>query len=246
MRGKGFADLHHHLLWGMDDGPKTPEQMHAMLRRAVRDGITSLAATSHAYPGARPFDMDKYLSRLDEARQYCRQQGWELQLLRGCEIHYCDSVPDLLMAGKLPTLGETRMVLIEFDSRADAAEICRASNKLYRVGYQPIVAHVERCRSLLRSPRAAMEIREECGLFYQMNCSTVLEPRGIRERSFVRRMLDAQAIDLVATDAHDTAGRAACMKETYRALLDRCESGYARRLVRFGQMRRGDEETKRG
>ena len=59
-------------------------------------------------------------------------------------------------------------------------------------------------------------------------------------------MLDAQAIDLVATDAHDTAGRAACMKETYRALLDRCESGYARRLVRFGQMRRGDEETKRG
>lgn len=246
MRKEGFTDLHHHILWGMDDGPKTPEQMHAMLKRAVKDGISSIAATSHAYPGVRPFDMDKYLARLDEARKYCRQQGWELQLLSGCEIHYCDSVPDQLMAGKLPTLGETRMVLIEFDPHADAATICRASNKLYRAGYQPIVAHVERCRSLLRSPRAAMEIREECGLFYQMNCSTVLEPRGIREHIFVRRMLGAQAIDLVATDAHDTAGRAVCMKETYRALLDRCEPGYARRLVRFGRMCKDDEEMKQG
>ena len=45
MREKGFTDLHHHILWGMDDGPKTPEQMHAMLEMAVRDGIERIAAT---------------------------------------------------------------------------------------------------------------------------------------------------------------------------------------------------------
>lgn len=235
MSAKGFTDLHHHILWGMDDGPKTPEQMHAMLAMAVRDGIASIAATSHAYPGTHPFNMDKYLARLNEANQYCRQQGWALQLFKGCEIHYCDSVPDLLTAGKLPTLGKSRMVLIEFDPDESAETICKASDRLYRAGYQPIVAHVERCRGLVRSPRNAMQIREEYGLFFQMNCATVLHPRGIRERIFVKKMLSAQAIDLIATDAHDTQRRPVCMKAAYEKLLDQYGKRYTRRLVQFGQ-----------
>lgn len=244
MSGQGFTDLHHHILWGMDDGPKTPEQMHAMLDMAVRDGIGRIAATSHAYPGVQPFDMQKYLARLDEANQYCLQQGWALRLIRGCEIHYCDSVPDLLLAGKLLTLGESRMVLIEFDMDASAENICKAADRLYRAGYQPIVAHVERCGSLVRSPREAMSIREEYGLCYQMNCATVLQPRGLRERRFVQRMLREQAIDLIATDAHDVERRPVCMRAAYGRLLEECDRSYARRLVRFGQGGRGQKAVK--
>lgn len=245
MSAKGFTDLHHHILWGMDDGPKTRKRMHAMLEMAVRDGITSIAATSHAYPRTQPFDMDRYLARLEEANRYCREQGWALQLLEGCEIHYCDRVPDLLTAGKLPTLGKSRMVLIEFDPDEDLERICKAADRLYRAGFQPIVAHVERCWSLVRSPRAAMEIREEYGLFFQMNCSTVLYPHGLRERYFIWRMLRAHAIDLVATDAHDTRRRPVCMKAAYEKLCDQYGKRYARRLVRFGR-RIGDRKETKG
>ena len=31
MREEGFSDLHQHVLWGLDDGPQTPEQMRALL-----------------------------------------------------------------------------------------------------------------------------------------------------------------------------------------------------------------------
>ena len=69
-----------------------------------------------------------------------------------------------------------------------------------------------------------MEIREEYGLFFQMNCATVLHPRGIRERIFVKKMLSAQAIDLIATDAHDTQRRPVCMKAAYEKLMISTES----------------------
>lgn len=33
MKKRAFADLHQHLLWGLDDGPDTPKRMHALLGR---------------------------------------------------------------------------------------------------------------------------------------------------------------------------------------------------------------------
>ena len=230
-QGRGFTDLHQHVLWGMDDGPKTARQMHAMLEQAVRDGIQRIAATPHAYPRTRPFDLELYRNRLDEANAYCARRGWPLRLIEGCEIHYCDSVPDLLVAGKLPTLGGSNYALIEFDSDVELQQIAQASDRLFRVGFRTVVAHVERCRNLLRAPRRAMELREDYGLIYQMNCEAILLPLNFREQRFVRRMLRAQAIDVVATDAHDTRNRPTCMRNTYLELCEEYGRAYTRRLL---------------
>lgn len=229
-RSRGFTDLHQHVLWGIDDGPKTAKQMYAMLELAVKDGVERIAATSHAYPKTQPFDLELYRSRLEEANAYCVRRGWPLRLIEGCEIHYCDSVPDLLVAGKLPTLGGSNYALIEFDDDVEPQQIGLASDRLFRVGFRPVIAHVERCRKLLRSPKRAMELREEYGLIYQMNCETVLLPFDFLERRFVRLMLHAQAIDLIASDAHDTRNRPTCMRETYQELCAQYGRSYARRL----------------
>ena len=39
-----FTDLHQHVLWGMDDGPATPQAMHALLASAQNEGISLIAA----------------------------------------------------------------------------------------------------------------------------------------------------------------------------------------------------------
>ena len=67
---EGFIDLHQHVLWGLDDGPKTPEEMHKLLRADAKDGIRVLAATSHALPGIRPFDLDFYMMPGFEKRRH--------------------------------------------------------------------------------------------------------------------------------------------------------------------------------
>lgn len=234
MRAEGFIDLHQHVLWGLDDGPKTREQMFAMLGMAANDGIGLIAATSHAYPARASFQYESYLERLREANSYCAEQGWNLRLVSGCEIHYCGRVPDLLIDGKLPTLDQSKLVLIEFDLDIIQEEIEQAADSLYRVGFRPIIAHVERYRCLVHSPKRAMAMRDECGLIYQMNCQTVLHPHGLWEGLFVKKMLENRAIDLVATDAHDMVRRPVCMNAAYQELSRRYGADYARELCFFG------------
>ena len=41
----GFTDIHHHLLYGLDDGPKSKNGMYRMLCKAAEEGITEIVAT---------------------------------------------------------------------------------------------------------------------------------------------------------------------------------------------------------
>ncbi len=231
MRTEGFTDLHQHVLWGLDDGPETPEEMQALLEQDRANGIRLVYATSHAYPALHAFDLARYRERLGEANALCCRQGWPLRILQGCEIHYCSAVPDELAAERLPTLGDSRRVLIEFDPKVRICEIAEAANRIYQAGFEPVLAHVERYRCLVRAPGQAMELREECGLVYQMNCDTILRPRWGRERRFVRELLGARAVDVMASDAHDTVRRPVRMREAYQKVLREQGTEYAEHLV---------------
>lgn len=238
-----FSDLHQHVLWGMDDGPRDAEAMHALLRQAEASGISLIAATAHAYPERRRFPMEQYRQRLAEAQAYCQTEGLSLQLISGSEIRYCDRVPDLLAAGQLPALGKSRHVLIEFEGDVSLEQIGEASDRLYQAGYRPVLAHVERYRALVRFPRRGIWAREEYGLLYQMNCDTVLSPRGFFARRFVGAMLEAQAIDLIATDAHDAVRRPVRMREAFERLSSEYGEAYAQRLTQLGWELLNGKET---
>jgi protein-tyrosine phosphatase len=236
MNPGGFADLHQHVLWGLDDGPGTAEQMYALLEQSAAEGIRLVYATTHADPQRRPFDLALYRARLGEANAYCEKKGLDLHILPGCEIKYSASVPDRLAAGRLLPLGASRHVLVEFAPDVSLYEICEAADSLYRAGYLPVLAHVERYRCLRQCsfPEKAMNLREEYGLFYQMNCAAAVHPHGLMERRFVHRMLTAQAIDVIATDAHDTVLHPAKMREAYRTISHLCGEDYAKCLTEFG------------
>ena len=64
----GFVDIHHHLIYGLDDGAQTWEQTQQMLTRAGENGIRRIIATPHAEPGMRPFPMRELMERIQQAR----------------------------------------------------------------------------------------------------------------------------------------------------------------------------------
>lgn len=230
-----FCDIHQHVLWGVDDGPHQEETMQAMLEQNAQEGISLVFATSHSDPQLFPLDLTLYRKRLKEANTYCKQRGLNLRVVPGCEIFYRPSVADMLTEGKLLPLGDSRYVLIEFGELVTIQQLQEAADKLYRVGYSPVFAHVERYRCLKRSPKKAMELREDYGVTFQMNCRTITHPHGWMEQFFVYRMLKNHAIDVIATDAHDPVHRPVCMEAARQAVANLCSERYARELTGFGR-----------
>ena len=234
MKSEGFADIHQHVLWGLDDGPADAAQMRALLEQDARQGIGLVCATSHADLRNHPLELSLYRERLAEANASCEERKLPLRVVQGCEIRWCDSVCDALDAGRLLTLGETRHVLVEFAHQTPLSEMVEATDRLYRAGYAPVLAHVERYGALARHPGRALDARDEYGLIYQVNCDTVLRPLGWMQRRFVNRLLQERAVDALATDAHDTVRRPARMREAWQRVAEICGERYANGLTQFG------------
>lgn len=228
---QGFTDIHHHLIYGVDDGAQTFEQGMAMAEAACRDGTTTVIGTSHISPGIKPFDTDKYYRHLEELRRGCKEQGLNLRLLEGAEILYTDLTCRFLQERRIPTLGGTDYVLVEFFPTVEYDEIVGALTGILRAGYRPIVAHVERYQCLATSLPRLREVRDSLGATIQMNCSTVIDSKGFFRDRHSRKMLDEGLIDVVATDAHNTTSRPTRLRAAYEQLEKRYGADYAAELT---------------
>ena len=193
-----FLDLHTHVVYGVDDGARTEEQMRAMLDAAAANGITTLVATTHATPGLEVFPQERYQRHLDAAQAYCQQQGYGLRLYPGAELLY-------------------NPMLMEFLPQTSAKELENGLEEVAVCGYSILMAHVERYRCL--ESRGLLEkLKARYPVACQMNGSTVLEPGSFWKRRRVERWLSSGVIDVVASDAHNTTSRPVNLREAYQKL----------------------------
>ena len=227
----GFTDIHHHLVYGVDDGAQTLEQAMEMATAAWQDGTATLLCTSHISPGIKPFDLDRYHRHLEEIQQNCLHNGIELRLLEGAEILYTEPTCRFLREKRIPTLGGTDYVLVEFFPMVEYRDLYDAVTGILRAGYRPIVAHAERYRCLATSIPKLKEIRDSLGAIIQMNCSTVIGGKGLFHDRRNRRLIDEGLIDVIATDAHNTSSRPTQMQAAYTWLDKKYGADYAAELT---------------
>lgn len=229
-----MTDIHQHFLWGIDDGAATPEIMYNMLRTAHEQGIRTVVATPHAVPGLRPFDLALFRERLAEAQNFCKAETLNLRVLPGAEIAWTDQTALALRQGRIPTLGETDYVLLELWPNISWQTARNAVNQVIRAGYCPVLAHVERYRAFVMSPKAAIRFRDETGAMLQINADTLMNPRGYMGRRFCSILLNEGAVDAIATDAHDCMHRPVNLRAAHKWLTANTDEKYANKLTSFG------------
>ncbi len=233
---RGFIDIHHHLIYGVDDGSQNLQMSLKMAQRAYENGTRTIIATPHVTPGVERIDTEKYLQRLDGIRAACREAGMDLRLLLGSEILYTDMTCRLLGEGRVPTLAGTEYVLVEFMPGVRYDALYKALEGILRAGFLPVVAHIERYACLASSPRRAAMLKDELeGVLFQMNNSTILGGRGFFNDLHTRRLLDEGLIDVTASDAHNLRERPTRMLEAYEKLKDDYDSVYASNMTGVNQ-----------
>lgn len=213
-----FVEMHSHIIYGVDDGAQTREDMFALLRQAASQNVKHIVCTPHIFPGYQKFSRELFSAHFYEAEAWCNENAPDMKLYMGAEVFYTASASRLLDEGYVPTLNGTRVVLLEFSPNASEKEICYGIQDIASHGYSVILAHVERYVHL-HSLERLRKIKQQYGCNYQMNSSAVSHKNGgLFYRHWIRKLLDGELIDLVSSDAHWANGRPFLLEEAYETL----------------------------
>ena len=121
------------------------------------------------------------------------------------------------MEHRLPTLGDSEFVLMEFVPGVKLQELESALTLMKRNGYIPILAHIERYNCLYRG-RTAAKLKERYNVRYQVNANTVLSDQGYFRTRKIRSWFENELVDFIASDAHNVQNRRTKLRKAFSTL----------------------------
>ena len=200
-------DIHTHIIFGVDDGARTPEESIQLIEMDLAQGVTDIIATPHYYVN-RPSHPDRIQRRLEELKKQLAERGHsedEIRLYPGNEVLWFESMPEKLKSGEILTLAESRFTLVEFYPEESWETILRAVRKLRAAGYRPVIAHAERFLALhKRSESGQSRLKElmEQGAYIQL--STQPFAGGIFDglARFLKNAVKNNEVHFLGTDMH--------------------------------------------
>lgn len=199
-----MLDIHTHILPGMDDGCRTPEQSVVMLRRQAEQGVHTVALTPHYNAGKEA--PENFVNRRNAAEKQLNQalqsQKGMPKLLLGAEVAYFDGICRSEEIASL-CIEQTKALLIEMPFCKWNARMIGELQELRQLrGIQPVLAHVERYMGFQSS--GFVDELHENGMLIQVNTSFFHSWRTAWKAA---AMLKHQKIHFVASDCHDTERR---------------------------------------
>lgn len=213
-----MVDIHTHILYNIDDGPKTLEESMGVLRALAKDGVTDVVATSHYFSGS--MSIEKFTNssqrRIADLKEAVAAENLNINIKFGAEV-FIDSL--LLNHPTLKSLciEGTENILLEIPDIFYKEEAFDLLDKI--VSYnsvKPIIAHVERYR-FLRNAQALAKLKE-------MGCSIQVDAQcffdSMCSRHFGLKMIKKGLVDVIASDCHNTKKKRPNLSKAY-ALIEK-------------------------
>lgn len=233
-----MLDLHCHILPGLDDGAECMEESCEMAQLAVESGIRGVVATPHCnIPGGyRNYWSDYLRAQLPELQYHLQQKNIPLKLYMGMEVFATNDVPELLAAGKILTLNNTRYLLIEFDFEESYTRAQRILQHICDAGAIPVIAHPERYAIVQQDLAYVREIKD-MGCLLQLNKGSLYGAFGRTSRRCAHKLLQNRLADTVASDAHGPYRRTPYMRDAHEVVCRDYSMEYAQLLFRDNPFR---------
>jgi protein-tyrosine phosphatase len=223
-----LADVHCHMLPGLDDGAADVEMSMALLQEAYREGIRTMICTPHV----RDPWLDVTVEQVDAVFEGMRQAAAgvypDLELFLGSEVYLTGGIFEE-GRDRFRRMNQTDYLLVEFSPTVHFSEMQYCISRLLNEGYLPVIAHVERYGCLWKEQEHLWRLKD-MGAYLQMNAHTMTGTGDKRQKKILDRMLLDEVIDFAATDAHDVKVRPPKMQEAYRYVHGLCGETYATRI----------------
>ena len=207
-----MIDLHCHLLPGIDDGSPNLDTTLEMARIAVDDGISTVFCTPHIYPGLYDNTGPDIRRRVDALRLVLADNGIDLSLSFGADVHLVPEVPDGLGSGRIPTLGGSRYLLLEPAHTVRPPRFLESVFALQARGYVPVITHPERLTWADEHYADFLQLARS-GCWLQITGGALLGNFGKRPQALAERLTGDGWTAVIASDAHTTKRRAPRLQE---------------------------------
>lgn len=234
-----MIDIHSHIIFDVDDGPKTLEDSRRLLEESYRQGVRTIISTSHRRKGMFETPEEKIAANFKQVQDLAKQVADDLTVLYGAEIYYTSDILQKLEEGIFPSLGDTKYVLIEFSMNTPYKDIHSALGNVIRLGMTPVVAHIERYHCLENDEDRVSELIN-MGCYMQVNSSNVLKPKlfGDRYKFMKKRVqffLERDLVHFVASDMHNLDDRQPYMQKAYQIVAKKYGAERAEELFKTNQ-----------
>ena len=229
-----MIDIHSHIVFDVDDGPKSINDSRALLEEAYAQGVRTIVSTSHRRKGMFETPEDKIATNFKAVQDIAQDIAPDLRILYGAEIYYTSDILDKLENNLIPKLNGTRYALIEFSMNTPYREIHNALTNILMMGVTPVVAHIERYHALENDEKRVKELIN-MGCYTQVNSSSILKPKLFGDtykfmKKRARYFLERDLVHIVASDMHNLDSRPPYMKEAYEIVSKKYGLDKAREL----------------
>lgn len=225
-----MIDLHHHLLWGVDDGARDLETSLGMARAAANDGITRVVCTPHA-SGRYRFDPQVNRAKVQELQQRLDAENIVLQLGLGCDFHLSyDNIVAAKADPKRFSVNGLGYLMVELPDRSIPPQIGETFYELQLAGLTPILTHPERNPTLQQDQRRLADWLK-AGVLLQVTGDSVTGRMGKVAQKMAHDLLARRWVHILATDAHDLANRPPRLSEARDVVAKKYGREYAESLV---------------
>ncbi|MBF8807378.1 MAG: tyrosine protein phosphatase [Enterococcus lacertideformus] len=210
-----MIDLHCHILPGVDDGPKNLEESLEIAIEASNQGVTHLMCTPHHNNGRFVNPAMKVKKEVSHLQSELDRRKIDLKLLVGQENRITGKLMEEIEKKEIVCFGKKNsFLLIEFPTNDVPLYAKKLLFRLVTQGYVPIIVHPERNKVFINDPNQLLPFLE-MGAMTQGTAPSIVGIFGRKIQKTAKKMIQANLIQMIASDAHSLEKRNFYLKEAY-------------------------------
>lgn len=219
------ADMHSHLLPGIDDGSPDTETSLQLINGLQELGYRKFITTPHILWDMYKNDANTIGAAHQELQQAAMLQNNSTVPVTAAAEYFLDEHFDELLENDVPLLTiHKNWVLVEFSFVTTPLNFKDKLFTMQMKGYQPVLAHPERYLYFM-SDRKWYDELKDAGCYFQLNILSLAGYYGKASLQLAHYLIGKQYVNLLGTDCHhfrhlDTLRNAHHIMEPVDSLLN--------------------------
>lgn len=201
-----MIDIHSHILFDVDDGPKTKEESIAMLEAAATEGITDIISTPHSNHPMYDVKVKSVIEQTKNLQEELEKLHIPINIHLGHEVRISEKIVERVLSNESLRLAKSNYLLLELPSNTIPQYTSLIIRELLNINITPIIAHPERNKSIAEKPAKLERLIRE-GAVAQITAGSLAGHFGKSIQQLSLNLVRSNLVHTYGSDAHNLSTR---------------------------------------